>query len=185
MPGIRRANPNTVTQVEHSCRKFQRRDKVTNNIKIEVDESLVSTVIEALIVEGWRAPSRRRPYLKSYKSGMPRNSPSRAFYKGKKNPLRAHGKPLKCFDCDSEYPMKNKCDKEKGKPKDKKKEKDKKKDRSDVKCLTSPPIKHKAKEVAMFLDIVEKDNEAKENVEQVLAIEKELCLLVEEAAGEV
>ena len=37
------------------------------------------------------------------------NSPA---YKWKKNPLDENGFPLRCFKCDSEYHMADKCDKQ-------------------------------------------------------------------------
>ena len=75
-------------------------------------------VKEALLSDGWKPPKafgRRRSYSDSDTRGLPRNSPR---YLGKKNPLGSDGKPLRCFNCQSEYHMKNKCDKKDGEKKE-------------------------------------------------------------------
>ena len=117
-------------QVKSSLRKFQSSEKVSvdsrSEDKMKVDESLVAGVKDALLSDGWKPPrvvGRRRSYSDSDAGEFPRNSP---HYKGKKNPLGSDGKPLRCFNCKSEYHMKDKCDKKdadkKEDPIDKKKE---------------------------------------------------------------
>ena len=101
--------------------------------KIEVDETLVSSVKEALLSEGWKPPARRRSYSESDTVCLPQNSSN---YKGKKNPLGNDGKPFKCFRCQSEYHMVDKCDKKtesKDDKKEEKKGKEKRQERQDKK----------------------------------------------------
>ena len=100
---------NLLEQTKMSLKKFQSRDKVSTKEreKMKVDESLVANLKEALVSEGWKPPARRRSYSDSDANKIPKNS---ANYKGKKNPLGPEGKPLKCFRCNSEYHMLDRCD---------------------------------------------------------------------------
>ena len=186
---------NMLTQVKNSLRKFQSREKVSvdtrseNNIK--VDESLVASVKEALLSDGWkppRAPIRRRSYSDSDAGGVPRNSSS---YKGKKNPLGSDGKALRCFECDSEYHMKDKCDKIKGgDPKEEKEKKDKvKKDKDkgkQKKSSTAHPTmlstllsKRSNVEYTMVAGVI--DNVKKDDLVLATHSVNELACLVEDA----
>ena len=56
-----------------------------------------------MISEGWTSPEKAQ---EKANVGTPQNS---SIYKGKKNPLGADGRALKCFRCYSEYHMFNKC----------------------------------------------------------------------------
>ena len=177
-------------QVKSSLRKFQSREKVSvesrSEDKMKVDESLVAGVKEALISEGWKPPrpgGRRRSYSDSDAGEFPRNSSN---YKGKKNPLGSDGKPLRCFNCKSEYHMKDKCDKKEANQKEdaidtkkkEKKEKEKKKKDAKPTMLTTLLKSKKDVEFTMLAEVKtwEKD-------ELVLAshAEHELACLVEEA----
>ena len=139
-------------QVKTSLRKFQSREKVSvgarSEDKIKVDESLVASVKHALMSEGWKGP-RRRSYSDSDTEGLPRNSGN---YKGRKNPLGSDGKPLKCFDCQSEYHMRDKCDKEKGN--DSKDEKNEKKDKKDKKEKREKGDKKKNSQTTMLTTLL-------------------------------
>ena len=94
---------NLLEQIKNSLRKFQARERfsVSDCGRVQVkEEAFVSSMKEmkeTLLREGWRPPSKSRPM----------NSPA---YKGKKNPLDENGCPLRCFKCDSEYHMADKCD---------------------------------------------------------------------------
>ena len=114
---VGKESANMLDQVKSSLRKFQSREKMSTDPrfenKLKVDESLLTAVQQVMISEGWKAPEgggrgRRRSYSESDTGGMPRNSNG---YQGKKNPLGSNGKPLRCFDCQSEYHMRDKCDK--------------------------------------------------------------------------
>ena len=109
---------NMLDQVKTSLRKFQSRERVSVDTRsednIKVDDTLVASVKQVLLTDGWkppRTPVRRRSYSDSDAGGVPQNS---STYRGKKNPLGSDGKSLKCFDCDSEYHMRDKCDRKKG-----------------------------------------------------------------------
>ena len=181
---------NMLTQVKNSLRKFQSREKVSvdsrSEDKIRVDESLVASVKEALLSDGWkppRAPIRRRSYSDSDAGGLPRNS---LTYKGKKNPLGSDGKALRCFECDSEYHMKDKCDKIKGgDPKEKKdkvnKDKDKgKKKKSPEPTMLSTLLSSKSSvEYTMVAGVI--DNVKKDDLVLATHSVNELAYLVEDA----
>ena len=87
-------------QVKNSLRKYQGRVSLSSDMsqssKMEVkkeDTFLTSENIQSLVAAGWRPPVQ--------KTG----------YQGKKNPLGRDGNPLKCFTCNSEYHLQDKCPK--------------------------------------------------------------------------
>ena len=94
---------NLLEQIKNSLRKFQSRERLSlsdsGRIQVKEEEAFVSQVKEALLRDGWKPPGKSRPM----------NSPA---YKGKKNPLDENGIPLRCFKCDSEYHMADKCNKQ-------------------------------------------------------------------------
>ena len=91
-----------LTQVKNSLRKFQRREKLSGGqdgckMKVKLEDSYVLSVKEALIADGWEPPRGT-------------NSDRGPVQKGKKNPIGGDGKPLKCFQWQSEYHLRDKCD---------------------------------------------------------------------------
>lgn len=88
---------NLADQVKLSLRKFQSRETISQEHRapLKVEESLVAGVKEVLLAEGWRPP---------HVSGQSGNQP-----KGRRNPLGANGKPLRCFHCQSEFHMIDRC----------------------------------------------------------------------------
>ena len=102
---------NLFDQVKSSVKKFQGRKIVSGEQqKIMYDPALVSSVAEALVAQGWKKTRRRS---NTDPGEGKRNS---SFYKGKKNPLGADGKPLTCFKCGSVYHFQDKCSKKDEKP---------------------------------------------------------------------
>ena len=88
-------------QVKSSLHEFQSRDKNFYDSKGK-QEYLVANVKKVLIAEGWKKPpQRRRSYSDSATGGVPRNSS-----------LGEDEMPLKCFSFDSEFHVKDKCDKD-------------------------------------------------------------------------
>ena len=87
-----------LTQVKNSLHKFQSREKLTGGqdgckMKVQLEDSYVLSVEEALIVDGWKPP---------------RGTNRGHVQKG--NPIGGDGKPLKCFRYQSEYHLRDKCD---------------------------------------------------------------------------
>ena len=159
-------------QVKNSLRKFQSRNKLTgedkeSDSKIKV-ESLVSNLKEIMLSEGWTPPQS---------SGSFRNS---SYYKGKKNPLGEDGKPLRCFNCQSEYHMMNNCDKVAHK-KEKKKGRKKTSD-TEAATMVSFLVKKKSQdyELAMVSEVL---SDVTDEFVFVAQEEDELCLLLEEAGS--
>ena len=110
---------NLLEQIKSSLKKFQGRTVVTESKKdgIKVDADIIDKVKSALISEGWKSPKNAQ---EKANGGTPQNSPN---YQGKKNPLGADGKALKCFRCASEYHMVNKCPRKADEKKTEEKEK--------------------------------------------------------------
>ena len=122
----------------------------------------------ALMTQCWKAPSndRRRSYSESDSGGIPTNTNS-PTYKGRKNPLGEDGKRLRCFECQSEYHMRDKCDKLKEDDKketigDKKKKfkKEKKKGKDSPVMLTTF-LQERKTELVMISRVVSTDTCAK------------------------
>ena len=101
---------NLYSQMKTSLKKFHGRKVVTENSGegLRYDPTLVASVAEALVAQGWKRPGRRRSNTDPGEV-IPKNN-SRS-YKGKKNPLGMDGKPLACFKCQSVYHLQDKCDK--------------------------------------------------------------------------
>ena len=158
-------------QVKNSLRKFQSREKLLpeNNscrFKVEDETYLIETVKEALVSEGWRPP------IKS--SNGSHNS---SLYKGRKNPLGSDGRPLKCFNCQSEYHFLDKCD-QKRDTKDKMKKTAKSKKGESSTMLSSLLNTSQETEFAMINHV---SNECEEQLVLVANKEIELCCLLEDA----
>ena len=103
---VGKRDKNLLAQVKNSLRKFQSRmmtdDGRDGRIHVKMEEVYLSEALKvALRAEGWTPPSSSH--------SVPQNSP---LYKGKKNPLDENGKPLRCFKCESEYHMADKCKKD-------------------------------------------------------------------------
>ena len=100
-----------VDQIKNSLRKLQSRDRLRENKKgtmlVKQEDVFVSSVKEALVADGWTPPSS------SAVQGVKKNS---SEYKGRKNPLDNEGNPLRCFKCDSEFHMSDRCNKNTDKP---------------------------------------------------------------------
>lgn len=132
---------NLLSQIKNSLRKFQGRDRLRDGKEnlIKTEDTFVSSVKEALLADGWTPPG-------SSPAG-PSVRKNSAEYKGKKNPLDSNGNPLRCFKCQSEYHMSDRCDKQNVKdssaPKDDKinnnKKKKKKKRTTDAAALSVVP----------------------------------------------
>ena len=185
---------NMLDQVKTSLRKFQSRERVSVDTRsednIKVDDTLVASVKQVLLTDGWkppRTPVRRRSYSDSDAGGVPQNS---STYRGKKNPLGSDGKSLKCFDCDSEYHMRDKCDRKKGdnsgekkerKEKDKpfkKNKKDKEKKSSEATMLSTLLRGKKGVEYTMMAGVVQI---GKDDLVLATHTVDELAYLVEDA----
>ena len=94
-----------------SLKKFQGRSVLQGDGRegVEVDNALLNKVKDVLVAQGWKKPPVRRRSNSNpdeSPSSKPQNSP---FYKSRKNPLGQDGKPLRCFKCQSEYHMADKC----------------------------------------------------------------------------
>ena len=152
-------------QVKSSLRKFQSRGKFyteykVDKMKIEKEELFLTSIKETLLTEGWKPPS----------VGKQHN------YRGKKNALGADGKPLKCFECQSEYHLLDKCELRVARGKKNKKINDDKK--KETSTMLSTLLKEKKVEFAMVnATLGESDNK----VVLVSKKEEELCCLIEEA----
>lgn len=103
---------NLYTQMKTSLKKFHGRKVVTEHSGegLRYDPTLVASVAEALVAQGWKRPGRRRSNTDPGEVIHKKNS---GGYKGKKNPLGGDGKPLACFKCQSVYHLQDKCDKNK------------------------------------------------------------------------
>ena len=101
-----REEKNLVDQIKNSLKKFQSRDRLRESkresMQFKQEDVFVSSVKEALVADGWTPPSS------STARGMKKNSPE---YKGKKNSLDKEGNPYRCFKCNSEFHMSDKCPK--------------------------------------------------------------------------
>ena len=99
-------------QMKKSLKKFQGREIVSTHEKsMQFDPTLIATVTEVLLTQGWKKPGGRRrsntdPGPEGEMIESKRNS---SFYKGKKNPLGPNGKPKLCFKCQSEYHLADRC----------------------------------------------------------------------------
>ena len=98
---------NLYDQMKSSLKKFHGRKVVTeSSAGLNFDPTLVASVTEALVAQGWKKPTGRR--RSNTDPGEPvtvtvkKNS---STYKGKKNPLGPDGKPRACFQCGSIYHM--------------------------------------------------------------------------------
>ena len=101
-------NKNLLDQIKNSLRKFQSRDRLRDNndsMHIKPESAFVSNLKVALVTDGWTPPSN------SGSAGHVKKNSTE--YRGKKNPLDSDGYPLRCFKCDSEYHMSDRCDQEK------------------------------------------------------------------------
>ena len=162
---------NMLDQVKASLRKFQSRGAIKSDGKLQVDESLVANLKEALVSEGWKPPSRPKNFDGK---NVPQNSSN---YKGRKNPLGSDGKPLRCFNCNSEYHMADKCD-------------GTKQDQPDVSQKKKKKVNFKDKDAATLLTLLKgtsysRVDEEEEESEEIMVAhdEDELCLLIEEAGN--
>ena len=98
---------NCLQQVKQSLRKFQSRERLSQQDQFLIKEEDVFLVKGALIADGWRPPANSSGESSSSKGRQ--NSP---FYQGRKNKLGLDGKPMICFKCNSEYHFSQDCDKD-------------------------------------------------------------------------
>ena len=106
-------NGDCLDQVKKSLRKFQSRDRMSaenDRLQLKEEDSFVTDIKDALLADGWRPPSADESPASSQESKLRQNSP---VYKGKKNKLALDGKPMRCFNCKSEYHMSWECDQKK------------------------------------------------------------------------
>ena len=184
------AEKNLEEQMKSSLKKFQGRTVLLGDKDdIEVDSVLVNKVKDVLVSQGWKKPNGRRRSNSNPEemTNKPQNSSN---YKGRKNPLGQDGKALRCFKCDSEYHMADKCKSENTSTSKKVPGSEKEKETGDSALVTA--IKkslEKSKtsgnrKLAMLCTTTEaKNTNPKDKTEVVMIAEKveNLCLLVEEA----
>ena len=148
-------NKDLFEQFKASLKVFQGRENYTSECRIKVDESMK----EVLVSEGWVPPEKEK-----YKqSGGKKKTP----YKGRKNPLGKDGKPLRCFQCDSEYHMMDTCKAEK-------KSKKPKEEEQKTPTMLSLLLQERRKDTSSG------NTRRKEEV-MVTHDEEELCFLLEDA----
>ena len=170
-------------QVKNSLKKFQSRNKLyeKDDLKMVVkkEESYVSSEdTEALIAQGWKPPQN---ISKKLAQGS----------KGKKNFEGPDGKPKRCYGCQSEYHLLDKCPKRKRN--DPKKKEDEDKDDKDDKTeptMLSTLMKRSGKNskaeygmMCIVSDGNDKDDDSESELVLVTHNEEELCYLVEEAGN--
>ena len=121
---------NLLEQIKKSLKKFQGRDRLSNDkdsVQIKSEDVFVSSVQkEALLAGGWTPPGS---------AFVKKNS---SEYRGRKNPLDTSGNPLQCYKCQSEYHLSDRCDSVLD-SREKSKKKKKKKSKTDAAALTVLP----------------------------------------------
>ena len=156
-------------QVKSSLRKFQSRDRLCaddcsggTKLKVEQEAYLIDTIKETLLTEGWTPPNK---------------SSNSQRYKGRKNPIGNDGKPLRCFNCQSEFHFADRCDqKRQQRDSSKNKKETKSKTLESVTMLSTLFNKSEDTEFAMISHVQTDD--------QLIFVtdkETELCCLIEEA----
>ena len=104
-------NGDCLDQVKKSLRKFQSRDRMLSEkerdrLQFKEEDTFIADVKDALLADGWRPPAGQLA------SNLRKNS---SIYQGQKNKLGPDGKPLRCFECNSEYHFSTDCDKKNAK----------------------------------------------------------------------
>ena len=185
---------NLEEQFKQSLKKFQGRKTVTESDAVSLDPALVASVKKVLIADGWKKDKKQQRKRSTSEPPTGDKSANRnsSGYQGKKNPLGRDYKPLKCFKCNSEYHMADKCDNT-GSGKTPKTEAacvtadSRRKLLDDVFALVTVDIKTKQEEHEPGIDAVLEDSNPKashrKETEYAMVADtvETLCLLVEEA----
>ena len=156
-------------QVKQSLRKFQSRDRISEQDQFQVKEEEDAFLAEmkgALLADGWRPPPNAAGASPSVPSTKVRQNSE--YYQGRKNKLGPDGNPMRCLKCNSEYHFAGECDKfpevdpstEKGAAASKQKKgsnSSKKKSKSAEKTMLSQLLK-KRSDFSMMCDVHDVQN---------------------------
>ena len=194
-----KTDKNLLDQVKNSLRKFQSRERMSceggcsdapMESGIKVEKSLVSNVKDALLSDGWQPPSSYLQQQQQKQQKLPpvvrkKRGEARKGKQPRKNPRGSDGKIMKCFQCKSEYHLKNDCNEEPSKKVDHtttmlaKVLADSGVTELSMLCCVREGVSNDLQNETTNIEVVEKE----EQTELVLIShdENELCLLVEEA----
>ena len=188
-------NKDLLTQVKNSLRKFQSRNKMSDEtedfeIKVKSEDVYLTNMNhwkDTLFAQGWRPPVEGGRLPSDGWKPPANRKQSKKGVRGKqtkksKNPLGPDGKPLKCFGCKSEYHFYEKCDQkdsvrkrdEPEQPVQKKAEKA----MLSTLLMSSSTSKKTENEFGMICEVFE---EVEKEIVLVSYNEEELCFLVKEA----
>ena len=109
-----KAKKTLLSQMKEALKKFVGKSVIssteedTKPVKVEDSTYITSENLErVLLMKGWKPGKRSRTRSKSLPPGS--SGTGNSSYKGKKNPLGADFKPLKCYLCKCEHDQKCNC----------------------------------------------------------------------------